>query len=112
MPDPIDKNISFRSLMTGEVADFVKDEGLECSATSSSIVAAASRLANLREEGQPLSPEVYFCTDVEKLVAVLHGSEVIKLGQGRQEDKTVLQALKECAPLSAAAACRRRRRNR
>jgi hypothetical protein len=101
MAGPVDKNVSFRSLMSGEVADFLKDEGLECAATSSSIVAAASRLASLREEGQALSPEVYFCSDVEKLAAVLQGSEIINLGRGSQEDKTVLQALKECAPLAA-----------
>jgi hypothetical protein len=100
MPQPVDKNISFRSLMTGEVGDFVKDEGLLCAATSSAIVAAASKLANLREEGQALSPEVYFCTDVQKLTAVLQGSELIKLGQGPLADNTVLQALKECAPLA------------
>jgi len=100
MAGPIDKNVSFRSLMSGEVADFLKDEGLECASTSSSIVAAAARLASLREEGQSLSPEVYFCSDVEKLAAVLQGSEVVMLGQGEQEDKTVLQALKECAPLA------------
>lgn len=86
--------------MTGEVGDFVKDEGLECAVTSSSIVAAASQLANLREEGRALSPEVYFCTDVTKLTAILQGSELVKLGQGAREDKTVLKALKECAPLA------------
>ena len=86
--------------MTGEVSDFVKDEGLECAVTSSSIVAAASQLANLREEGRSLSPEVYFCTDVNKLTAVLQGSELIRLGIGPRENWTVLKALKECAPLA------------
>jgi hypothetical protein len=100
MAFPVDKNVTFRSLMSGEVTDLLRDEGLVSAAASSSIVAVASRLASLREEGQPLSPEVYFCADVETLVAVLPGSEVIELGRGPQEDRTVLRALKECAPLA------------
>jgi hypothetical protein len=102
MPDPIDKNISFRSLMRGEVDDFLRDEGLECSATAASIVAVASRLATLREEGTPLWPEVYFCISIDRLVAVLQGPEVVELGRGPHEDATVLRALKECAPLATA----------
>lgn len=100
MPDTVDKNISFRSLMTGEVGDFVKDEGIQCAATSSAIVATASKLVNLHEEGQALSPEVYFCTDINKLTAVLQGSELISLGQGPLEDSTIVRAIKECAPLA------------
>src|SRR4051794_37932807 len=97
---PIDKNVTFRSLLSGEVTDFLRDEGIESAAISSSIVAVASRLTGLREEGQPLSPEVYFCSNVERLAAVLQGSEVVHLGHGALEDKTVLRALKECAPLA------------
>ncbi len=102
MPDPIDKNISFRSLMRGEVDDFVRDEGLACSATAASIVAVASRLATLREEGTPLWPEVYFCTSIERLTTVLQGTEVIELGSGPHEESTVLRGLKVCAPLATA----------
>jgi hypothetical protein len=100
MADPIDRNISFRSLLRGEVDDFLRDEGLHCTATASAIVAVASRLATLREEGVPLWPEVYFSTDVDRLTAVLQGGETLRLGCGPHDDATVLRALKECAPLA------------
>jgi hypothetical protein len=100
VPDPIDRNISFRAQIRGALDDFLRDEGFECSATAASIVAVASRLAVLREEGNPLWPEVYFCTSVDNIAAVLQGSEVLKLGTGPLADATVLRALKECAPLA------------
>lgn len=102
MPDPIDRNISFRSVMRGEVDDFLHDEGLVCSATAASIVAVASRLATLREEGTPLWPEVYFCTSIDRLVAVLQGPEIVELGNGPHDETVVLRGLKECAPLATA----------
>jgi hypothetical protein len=98
---PVDKNVTFRPVISGEIADFLKEEGFECAATASAIVAIAARLTSLKEEGQPLSPEIFFCLSVEKLSGVLQGAEVIKLGEDSRSDKTVLRALKECAPLAS-----------
>jgi hypothetical protein len=86
----------------GEIDDFLKDEGLICSATASAIVAIASKLTTIREEGLQLLPEVYICTNLDRLAEVIPGAQVVALGRGPHEDATVLKALKECGPLAAA----------
>jgi len=97
---PIDRTVSFRATLKGEIDDLLADENLICAATSSAIVTVSAELANYTEEGIRLSPEIYFCSDLRVLSRVLPGAEILPLGEGPQDDSTASRALKECAPLA------------
>ncbi|APZ95871.1 hypothetical protein [Fuerstiella marisgermanici] len=94
------RTLTFRSQLKGELDDFLKDEGVECSRTCSALVAFAASLASYKEEGISLSPEVFFCDSVEEIAQFLPSSDFHRLGNGPQEDTTIRSALKECAPLA------------
>lgn len=100
MSEPIDRNVSFRALIKGELDDFLSDEGWTCAETSSALVALVAGLAGYREEGVSLSPEVLVCQQVSKLSQMLHRSEVIRIGDGPRTEQTIVKVLKECAPLA------------
>jgi hypothetical protein len=95
-----DKTISFRSQLSGDISDFLKDEGFECASTYSAVTAIISDLSHYKEEGTALSPEVYLCDDISQVARLVPGCSFIVIGEGSRNDETVLRALKECAPLA------------
>jgi len=100
MSDRHDKTISFRSQLSGDISDFLKDEGFECAATYSAMTAIVSDLSHYKEEGTTLSPEIYLCNDIGQVVQLVPGCSFIRIGEGAQNDETALRAMKECAPLA------------
>jgi len=95
-----DKNISFRSQLTGELSDFLQDENFACSETTAVLVALVAALSHYKEEGIVLSPEIYICNDITKVTSLLQGVEFIKIGHGKHNAKIAIKILKECAPLA------------
>jgi len=100
MPDPVDKTISFRGQLAGDISDLLQDEGFACAETSRAIVELTARLARYTEEGIEFAPAVYVCTDIAQVAAILPSCEVIEIGRGARQEGTALRGLKECAPLA------------
>ncbi|MGV3527094.1 MAG: hypothetical protein ACO1RX_22955 [Candidatus Sericytochromatia bacterium] len=57
-------------------------------------------LSEYREEGTHLYPAVFICERREELVDVLGGKDLLPIGVGPVSRYTLLQALKQCAPLA------------
>lgn len=95
-----DKAFTFRAILTGELGDFLADEGLSSQASVSAIVALVAQLVHHREEGVELSPDIYLCHDASKLASILGGAELLAIGDAPLNDGTARQALKLCAPLA------------
>jgi hypothetical protein len=98
--DSKNKTFSFRQTLTGELADFLRDEGISCDKTTSAIVVLTAELAHYREEGVELTPTVYICDDIAKIAAILGGAEVVRISKGDRTDDTIRKILKICAPLA------------
>ena len=93
---------SFRSLLTGAVADFLGDIGMSCTDTQAALAGLIVALESYREEGAPLFPQVFFCDSLDQTVRALQAREPIAIGSGPRSVDTVKRALKKCAPLARA----------
>lgn len=100
MPASINKNVTFRSHLKGEIDDLLRSEGVTCAETCEAIVTLSAEMAHYHEEGVALFPEVFICDDINDLTKSLSGAEIIKIGEGVRSPATALKALKECAPLA------------
>ncbi len=97
---PVQKSVSFRSQLQGEVADFLRDEGMACDATTDGLAELIVSLSKYREEGVPLFPTIWICDDLSKMLPLIQGQEPMPLGKGERSKGTLHQALKRCAPLA------------
>jgi len=96
----VDRTISFRSQLYGQLADFLKDEGFACADTTAALANLVARLATYAEEGVYLFPEVYLCDNIATTASSLPSAEVLHVGKGQRTEETAIKALKECAPLA------------
>ena len=94
------KSISFRSQLSGDILEFCTSENVTCALTIEAIVQVVSSLADYREEGLSLYPDVFICSDINRMCSMIQGGEFIKIGNGPISEETVKQALKKCAMLS------------
>lgn len=97
---PQDKTISFRSQLSGDLGDFLADEGMPCVQTGAALVELVVALSTYQEEGVPLFPRVLVCDDLESLCSLLQAGEHLEVGTGPRGAATIKQALKRCAPLA------------
>lgn len=91
--------ISFRHLFSGEIAGFLRSEGIGFQNAVSVIAEVVVALARYREEGTPLFPEVFLCRDVTRAVGQLGGFDAVVLGRATLDCDGVRRALKRAAPL-------------
>jgi hypothetical protein len=94
------KSISFRSQLSGEILSFCTSENITCARTIQAIVQLVSSLADYREEGLSLYPDVFICSDISRMCSMLPGGELIEIGSGPISEETVKQTLKKCAMLA------------
>ncbi len=96
----MNKTISFRSQLLGELTTFLENEGVESAQMTQALLALVAGLANYKEEGVALWPDIYACEDREWLTRENPGTDIISLGTGPIGEKTALEALKICGPLA------------
>lgn len=96
----INKTISFRSQLSGALADFLADEHMACLETGQALIELVVRLSSYQEEGVRLFPKVVVCDDVTQVCSLLQAGESIAIGRGPKGAGTMNQALKRCAPLA------------
>ncbi|GEA84822.1 MULTISPECIES: hypothetical protein [Cellulomonas] len=97
------KVITFRSELKSSISDFLADAEMSCTATEESLVALVVAIADYREEGRQLFPQIIICDDLETVLRNVQGSSPIEIGSGLREPETMLHALKKCAPLAEGA---------
>jgi len=69
-------------------------------ATADLLVSTISLLANYREEGRNLSPDIFICKSISQLVRRIGSGESIVLGAVPLNGAAAAKALKEAAPLA------------
>jgi len=93
-------NITYRTGLLGGLADFCSKSSLKMLANSSLIVELVVVLARYQEEGTRLSPKTYLTNDLGKLVQMLPGCIILKIGTTRIETEGIREGVKKCAPLA------------
>lgn len=73
---------------------------MSCAETEESLIALAVAIADYREEGRPLFPQLLICDDLDSVLRNVQGSNAIELGCGGRHPETILRALKKCGPLA------------
>lgn len=73
--------------------------------TATSLTSLIVALADLREEGAVLVPEVFLCDDLSALLKLLPGNERLFIGTQADAQTAVAEALKKCAPLAIGGWC-------
>ena len=94
------RSISFRNQMHAEIQRLLTDEQLACQSTIRSVVQLVDQLAHYQEEGVTLFPEIILCNNIRTVASMLHRSQVLFLGSGPRDNKTIDQALRHCASLA------------
>src|SRR4051794_29802282 len=99
------RSLSFRDLLTGVVSDFLRDEEMACLETTEGLVELVVALADYRQEGTALYPEIYFCDDLRQMLSLVGASDSFQIGSGPRSAATLRRGLKRCAPLAQGGWC-------
>lgn len=94
------KSISLKNVLMGEIVTFLEEEEMSCLVTQKSLVELISQLVLYKEEGIPLFPEIFIIDDIDIIKKILKPSIFYEIGSGDKNEKTILKALKKCAPLT------------
>lgn len=95
------KLLSLRSVLLGELTDFLQLAGMSCLPTQQGLAKIIDSLSQYREEGKALFPQIYIFDDFEGVKRMLPRSKFIKINEGPKEAETLSIALKKCAPLTS-----------
>jgi hypothetical protein len=96
---------ALREYLQGNLTDFAEGCGMPELVTASTLTSLVVALADLREEGTVLIPEVYLCDDLDATLKLLPVKETIAIGKQVQAPQAIAEALKKCAPLANAGWC-------
>lgn len=94
------KTITFRSQVTGNIADLIQDEGLTCQPSLEFLCALVGGLIRYHDEGVELSPTILFSTDIDSVLNGFPGSIKYLIGKAEVTPSSVKNILKDCAPLA------------
>lgn len=94
-----EKSISFRSNLESNSLDLIRKVGWNCARTSALIAGMVSQLAAFTEEGVPMSPSVFICSSVSRLVRLAGIGEHIPLSTDVPLESAGAKILKDAAPL-------------
>lgn len=97
------KVVTFRSELKSSLSDFLTDAGMACVETEEALVSLVVDIADYREEGKQLFPQLLICDDLEPVLRNIQGSNPIEIGLGPRKPSTMRHALKKCAPLAQGA---------
>ena len=68
--------------------------------TATTLTSLVVLLANLREEGAELTPEVYLCESLQEALKLLPDRDVLQIGITDDPISAITQGLKKCSPLA------------
>jgi hypothetical protein len=96
---PIEKSISFRASLVTNALDLTQKMGWHCARTPQLIAGIVSQLAVYTEEGVAMTPSVFICNSVERLVQLAGVGEFIPLSGEIELESAGPKLLKAAAPL-------------
>lgn len=96
---------SLREYLQGNLTDFAEHCGMLELATNTTLTGLVVTLANLREEGNVLIPEVYLCDQLDETLKLLPVKEVLPIGEQVEVTKAIAEAIKKCGPLAIEGWC-------
>lgn len=98
---------SLRDTVLGNISNFLVNEGFafpvpqHLALLKDGILSLVDQLADYREEGTPLFPEILISTDFKALISTLPTMARLDIAQGKELNvKGITKALKLCAPLA------------
>lgn len=94
-----DKSVSFRSDLVSNTLDLIQKVDWHCARTSQLIAGIVSQLAVYTEEGVIMTPSVFICSSVARLVQLAGVGEYIPLSGSVPLDAACTKLLKAAAPL-------------
>lgn len=95
----IEKSVSFRSSLVSNIQDLTRNVGWRCGSTVDLIAGIVSQLALYTEEGIAMTPSVFICNSVARLVQLAGVGEYVSLSEEVDNDTAALKVLKSAAPL-------------
>lgn len=93
------RTVTYKKLMVGEIADFLKKEDMSCPVTQEGICDLTCKLLHYKEEDKVLRPEIFIVDELSNLKALSGDADAIILGNGDKNETVFSDALKRCAPL-------------
>jgi hypothetical protein len=94
------KIIAFHEPLRAAVRQLLEEEQMTCPATLEGLTQVILALADYREEGRALFPEILICDELSTALRIVQGQHPILMGDGPRHDSTLLRGLKVCAPLT------------
>jgi hypothetical protein len=92
---------SIRTPLQGELVEFTRSSGFECTHTDVLVRDLTCLLSSYREEDVPLFPEVFVLFSPTDVAGLAPGTTRIKIGEVGLDDKAASTILKNCASLAA-----------
>ena len=99
------KTTSLREYFHGNLGDFAENCEIPKLATAKTLAGLVVTLADLREEGTVLIPEVYLCDDLKETLKLLPGHETLPIGEDSDPSMAIAEAIKKCSPLAIEGWC-------
>lgn len=91
---------SLRNFLQGSLSDFAESCLMGPLVTATTLTSLVVMLANLREEGAELTPEVYLCANLEETLKLLPDRDVLEIGHAIDPISAITEGLKKCSPLA------------
>jgi hypothetical protein len=95
-----EKFVSIEKSLVREVKSLLSKEGMKCQFTQDGIVELIDVLFTYKEEGKFLFPQMYIVDDLKMFARILAPSKFHKIGENSKSSKTMVEAVKKCAPLT------------
>lgn len=96
---------SLREYLQGNLVDFAERCEMQNFATPQALTALVVMLADLREEGAVLIPEIFLCDSLDETLKLLPVKEVLQIGKQVEPARAIAEAVKKCAPLAIGGWC-------
>ncbi|MBK9444040.1 MAG: hypothetical protein IPN53_23225 [Comamonadaceae bacterium] len=96
---------SLREYLQGNLVDFSDSCGMSNLVTATTLTSLVVILADLREEGAVLIPEVYICENLDETLKLLPVKEILPIGVQDSPSEAIAQAIKKCSPLAIEGWC-------
>lgn len=96
---------SLREYLQGSLTDFAESCQMPNFVTTTTLTSLVVALADLREEGALLIPEIYLCDDLDEALQLLPVKDALLIGEQNEPAKAVAEAVKKCSPLAIEGWC-------
>ncbi len=96
---------SLRQYLQGALSDFSDACDMQPLVTATTLTSLVVKLADLKEEGHTLVPEVYICNDLIETLKPIPYREIIHIGIAHDASSAIAEAIKKCGPLAISNWC-------